>query len=81
MVKELRLRSPIVLDVFEVGGSVTRNVYTDEGMHIEPIQKNIRKYLERLSGKGWDTLCQMQARDLKQIYRWLNQELSVISGN
>jgi hypothetical protein len=79
--REVTLRSPLVLDVFEIGGTVTRNVYTDEGMHIQPIQKNIKAYLERLSGKGWDTLSQMQARDLKQMYRWLNQELSVISGN
>jgi hypothetical protein len=78
---EITLRSPLVLDVFEVGGGVTRNVYTEEGMHIEAIQKNIKTYLVRLSGKSWDTLSQMQARDLKQMYRWLNQEISVISGN
>jgi hypothetical protein len=78
---EITLRSPLVLDVFEVGGGVTRNVYNDDGMHVDAIQKNIKAYLIRLSGKGWDTLSQMQARDLKQMYRWLNQELSVISGN
>lgn len=77
---ELKLRSPLALDLFEIGGVATTTNWAPNGMILEMNTERFREWVIRLSGHGNEVISQMAARDLKQIYVWLNAELSSV-GN
>jgi len=80
-IDKITLKAPMALDFFDIGGTVTRTYWTPTGLIMEPDAQRFRMYIRRLS--GWDeaAITQMAARDLKMIYNWLTNELSMISGN
>lgn len=74
---EITLRSPNGLDLFEVGGLATKTVWLDGGgMQLTMDTGNLRRWLERLSGKSMPVFYQISAKDMRSMYEWLNGELS-----
>ena len=80
VVTHVRLRSPIAMDVFEIGGSVSKTIWNPAGMIIEMDTERLKKFIQRLSGLDIITVSRIPGRDLKAMYDWLNAELS-ITGN
>ena len=80
VVTHVRLRAPIAMDVFEIGGSVSKTIWNPAGMIIEMDTERLKKFIQRLSGLDIITVSRIPGRDLKAMYDWLNAELS-ITGN
>jgi hypothetical protein len=81
-ITELTLRSPNGLDVFEIGGQVSRNVWAAGGtsMYMEQDTARLQRYLLKLSGEPLMVVGKIPARDIKLMYDWLTDELSAV-GN
>jgi hypothetical protein len=81
-ITEIKLRAPVGLDVFEIGGSVTKTIWARGGgsMHTEMDSERLKSWILRLSGQPLIVVGQIPARDIKLMYEWLADELSAV-GN
>jgi hypothetical protein len=76
-IREVRMRTPNGLDVFEIGGLPTRTQWTQTGMTIEMDADRFKRWVQRLAvGVDIATLYTIPARDMRAIYEWLNNELN-----
>jgi len=76
-IREVKMRAPSGLDVFEIGGLPTRTQWTPGGMTVEMDTERFKRWVQRLTvSVDLQTLYTIPARDMRAIYEWLNGELN-----
>lgn len=81
VISKLTLRTPLAIDIFDIGGTVTQTSYVKGAIRVAMDAQLLREWIKRLSGEDGTVIGQMAGRDIKLIYDWLSSELSQIEGN